>query len=106
MLRVALAGFERADPEARFELLYAERHDALAVMDAGRDERLVLRERGDRDRPQHQRTGWLVHIDRRSGAAVEHGRERQPRYLRVARVRERDRRGHAEGDGVVRVDDG
>ncbi len=48
----------------------------------------------------------LDHVDRRAGAAVENGRERQPRDLGVGRVRQRHGRGHAEGDRVVRVLDG
>ena len=33
------AGFDRADLEARFELLHAQRDDLVAVADAGGDER-------------------------------------------------------------------
>jgi len=48
---------DRAHLEARFELLHAERHDRVAVIDAARDARRVLGERGDRDRLQRQRAG-------------------------------------------------
>jgi len=63
----------------------------------------VLAERGDRHGSQHQRARGIDQIDRRSGAAVEDGGERQPCDLRSRGERKPHRRRHAEHDGAVRI---
>ena len=60
---------------------------------------------GDRDRPQRQRAVVVDHVDRRPGAAIEHGGERHARHRRLALALEHHRRGHAERDVVIGVED-
>ena len=101
-----LALIDGADSFAGVELLHAELHDAVAVADAGGDQRRVLGEGRDLHRSQLERTGRVDHIDRWAGPTVEDRRERQLRHRDIGGVRERHRRRHAERDGVVGIVDG
>ena len=59
------------------KLLHAETDDAIAVGDAGGDERRVFGEGCDLDRPQFELTRLPDHVDRGTAAAVEDGGQRQ-----------------------------